>query len=107
MLLNQPSKQVLVEEQMDTVMYQVTRNWIFDNRTTRGAWTRCQIEALGLDWPATAGWIDEIDGELILASQARDFELGKYIKAEVKGRGKKKRRLKRRLRTERIKGVPK
>jgi len=52
----------------------ITREWIFNNRTERGAWTKKQIEALGLKWPTTSGWIDELVGEAISSHNARIFE---------------------------------
>ena len=73
---------------MENTPFKVTRDWIFDNRTRRGAWTRHQIQALGLTWPATSGWIEKLDGELITALQAREFEAGKGIKASRKDRDK-------------------
>lgn len=54
----------------------ITRDWIFDNRTKRGAWTKEQINALGLRWPAKAGWIDEIVDTPISSHDARRFEEG-------------------------------
>ena len=32
------------------------------HRTTKGSWTRLQIEALGIDWPPKKGWIDRVVG---------------------------------------------
>ena len=55
----------------------ITKEWIFNNRTKRGAWTKNQIEALGLKWPVTQGWIDELVGEAISSHDARIFEEGK------------------------------
>ncbi len=55
----------------------ITKDWIFNNRTKRGAWTKEQIEALGLKWPATHGWIDDLVGEAISSHDARTFEEGK------------------------------
>ena len=63
----------------------ITRNWIFDNRTPRGAWTKEQINALGIKWPATSGWIDSIIDTSISSHNARLFEEGKIKKPkEVK-----------------------
>ena len=52
----------------------ITRDWIFNNRTKRGAWTKAQLNALGLKWPARSGWIDELVGEAITSHNARIFE---------------------------------
>jgi len=58
-------------------IFVITRNWIFDNRTKRGAWTKEQINALGLKWPATSGWIDQIVDTSISSHNARLFEEGR------------------------------
>ena len=55
----------------------ITKDWIFNNRTERGAWTKKQINALGLKWPATSGWIDDLVGEAISSHDARIFEESK------------------------------
>ena len=69
---------------MDTSMFKVTKDWIHKHKTPRGAWTKAQIEALGLEWPARQGWISQISGELISNQQARMFEEGKTVKAKSK-----------------------
>lgn len=53
---------------------QLTREYIMKHRTVRGAWTRAQIEALGLEWPPLQGWIDSVVGQHITEAQARQFE---------------------------------
>ena len=55
----------------------ITKEWIMNNRTKRGAWTKKQIEALGLKWPATQGWINDLVGDVISSHDARSFEEGK------------------------------
>ena len=60
----------------------VTREWIFAHRTERGAWTREQIEALGIKWPPRIGWIDRLDGTQITDAAAWDFEMGQFIAAK-------------------------
>jgi len=62
----------------------ITRDWIFDNRTKRGAWTKKQINALGLKWPATSGWIDGLVGESITSHNARIFEEGARVQEAKK-----------------------
>lgn len=61
----------------------ITRNYIDDNRTARGSWTKVQIEALGLEWPPTSGWIHNLIGEVISPEQARRFEQGKDIRSSA------------------------
>jgi hypothetical protein len=60
----------------------ITREYINKHKTPRGAWTRAQIEALGIEWPAKQGWISRLDGEVITSDQARRFEEGNKIRAK-------------------------
>lgn len=60
--------------------FTVTADYIHKHKTPRGAWTRAQIEALGLDWPATQGWIDRLVGTEISFEQCQSFEVGKHQK---------------------------
>ena len=43
-------------------------------RTPKGAWTRVQIEALGIAWPPTTGWIDRVMGKELTDEQFRQFQ---------------------------------
>jgi hypothetical protein len=60
----------------------VTREYIMKHRTKRGAWTRVQILALGIEWPPQQGWIDEVCGQTLSPSNAMKFEAGKDITAK-------------------------
>ena len=59
----------------------LTRSYIKSHRTKRGAWTRVQIEALGLTWPPRKGWIKKIVGQEITEENKLKFEDGKNITA--------------------------
>ena len=52
----------------------ITRTYIIEHRTENGAWTRPQIEALGVDWPPRGGWIDRVVGDFISKSNQKLFE---------------------------------
>lgn len=52
----------------------VTRKWIMQHRTDKGAWTQPQIEALGIEWPPRHGWIDRVVGKEIPESDRYLFE---------------------------------
>ena len=62
-------------------MVKVTKKWIMENRTVKGAWTKAQIHALGMTWPPRKGWIGEIVGKMITDENARLFEASKTTKA--------------------------
>jgi hypothetical protein len=51
----------------------VTREFIMDNRTLRGAWTRLQIQALGIVWPPRQGWIEDVIGRDLTEDQVHQF----------------------------------
>jgi len=55
----------------------LTVEYINSYRTEKGAFTRKQVEALGLEWPPSSGWIRRIAGTEITDDQAREFEAGR------------------------------
>ncbi len=59
----------------------LTRQFIMDNRTPKGSWTRSQIEALGLKWPPLHGWIDTVIGKELTDEQVRVFSAKTPAKA--------------------------
>jgi len=54
----------------------ITRDWLFDNRTAKGSWTKAQIEAIGIKYPATKGWTYDVVGKSISNEKAELFEAG-------------------------------
>ena len=52
----------------------ITRDWIMQHRTARGAWTRKQLEAIGVRWPPQRGWVGLSSGQEITADQQARFE---------------------------------
>jgi hypothetical protein len=52
----------------------ITRDWLMQHRTVRGAWTRNQLEAIGLRWPPHRGWIGLVSGQTITPEQQQRFE---------------------------------
>ena len=68
----------------------ITKDFIMKYRTTRGSWTRSQIEDLGITWPAKRGWKDRVVGTEITEEKAESFKNYVYNK---KGKGKKGRRV--------------
>lgn len=59
---------------VENAAMKVTRQFIMDNRTARGSWTRPQIEALGIEWPPTQGWMDRVIGLELTPEQAHQFK---------------------------------
>ena len=40
----------------------ITKEFILENKTDNGSWTRSQMQALGLKWPLEAGWKTRVIG---------------------------------------------
>ena len=55
----------------------VTREWIFEHRTRKGAWTRAQLAAIGVSWPPISGWVSRVVGSTISEEDKRQFETNK------------------------------
>lgn len=66
---------------MRTTM-KITRKYIMQHRTEKGAWTRPQIEALGIDWPPTKGWIDRVIGKELSDDKRKAFEAKVPVKEQ-------------------------
>jgi len=41
----------------------ITKQWIHAHKTDGGAWNKPQLKAIGIDWPATKGWINDVIGK--------------------------------------------
>ena len=52
----------------------ITRDWLFNHQTDAGSWTRDQLEAVGVKWPPSSGWIERIFGCQINEVTQRRFE---------------------------------
>lgn len=63
--------------------FHVTKYWIEQNCTLRGAWTAAQLRLIGVSWPPVAGWKDRAVG----------LEISDDAKAEFEARGHHGRRL--------------
>lgn len=61
-------------------MFKVTRYWIHEHKTPAGAWTKAQIEALGLRWKdKKKGWIGRVEGRTISEARRQAFEQGREV----------------------------
>lgn len=69
----------------------ITREWLLNNRTESGSWTRAQLDAIDISWPPREGWMRLVTGTEINESQRQRFERGKHIKTNrTKNRAAKK-----------------
>lgn len=55
----------------------ITKQWLLDNRTKRGSWTKIQANILDLDYPLKKGWMQLVIGREISKEKSILFEQGK------------------------------
>ena len=65
-------------------MITVDKKFIMNNRTARGAWTRAQLNIIGVDWPPAQGWIARVTGKQITESEAEEFKRLSGVKSKGK-----------------------
>lgn len=73
--------------------YRVSKAWINEHCTARGAWTCNQIQALGLKWPPHRGWKDRVHGNMITneARAAFEFDSGRVLPRDESSEAQAKR----------------
>lgn len=52
----------------------ITKEWLNKHKTANGAWTKRQLEILGISWRPTKGWQKVVIGRTILNYEALMFE---------------------------------
>ena len=55
--------------------FTVSREWIMSHQTSKGSWNAKQLKCLGLDWPASKGWVGRAVGDVITIDMKDKFEL--------------------------------
>lgn len=73
-------------------MFKVTEEWVKAFQSKSGGWNREQLKCVGVVWPPSAGWIQQLSGQLITDDSKLGFE-------QMMGRTKKVIRAERRVRT--------
>ena len=58
----------------------ITKDYINTHKTDKGAWTKDQIQALGIEWPPSNGWMRKIIGTELADENAARFELKQFAK---------------------------
>ena len=69
----------------------VSKEWIHSNKTSKGAWNAKQLSCLGVDWPASTGWIKRAVGMEITEDMKKRFEQLAAYKSREKDRALEKR----------------
>lgn len=62
----------------------LTRDFIMQHRTPRGAWNKPQLELIGVTWPPAKGWVDRCDGMEIPDAIAERFAALATIKHKAR-----------------------
>lgn len=62
----------------------ISREFIMEHRTDRGAWTKAQLSAIGVKWPPEKGWINRVVGRGISEDQRVAFINGAKIRVKAK-----------------------
>lgn len=60
----------------------VTKQWLVDNATLNGAWTRSQLNVLGIEWPPAKGWQDRICGKELNDREVEQFKAARFKKGK-------------------------
>jgi hypothetical protein len=58
----------------------VTRQFLLDNATIRGSWTRAQLNVLGIGWPPAKGWQERIEGYELSDREVDQFKRYRFKK---------------------------
>ena len=66
--------------------FTVVEWWLRKYRTTNGAWTRFQLEAIGVTWPPERGWFKRVIGMQISPENRHRFESGRTVTAKTETR---------------------
>lgn len=51
----------------------ITKEFLLNNRTDKGAWNKKQLEILGIPWPPVNGWHSKVIGKYLSTDQVKDF----------------------------------
>ncbi|MDC0637477.1 hypothetical protein OAP25_02130 [Flavobacteriaceae bacterium] len=51
----------------------LTKQFLLDNRTKSGAWTREQLRIIGVNWPPVKGWQSLVAGKELTGAEVAEF----------------------------------
>lgn len=77
---------------MTTTELSITRDLLNRGKSTRGAWSKKQVECLGIEWPVEKGWAKRAIGQPISMEAAKKFTALKdaHVSAAQKAKKAKK-----------------
>lgn len=56
----------------------ITKQFLEDNRTPKGSFTKQQLKCLGVKWPPKSGWMKRVEGQEISDSDKQSFINGRF-----------------------------
>ena len=56
------------------MIFTVTKEWLFNNKTPQDAWNAKQLACLYIDWPPRKGWINRAVDTMITSHTKERFE---------------------------------
>ncbi len=60
----------------------VTYQWLKDNATLNGSWTRAQLNVLGIEWPPAKGWQERVWGKELNDREVEQFKAARFKKGK-------------------------
>jgi hypothetical protein len=64
-------------------MFTITAEWLEQNKTSAGAYSKQQLKVLGIDWPPRKGWQKRVVGTEIRDTQSLQFEAAAVVKTPL------------------------
>lgn len=55
-------------------MFTITEHWLREFKTSKGAWNKMQLQAIGINFPPQKGWMNSVVGTEITHAQKTAFE---------------------------------
>jgi hypothetical protein len=64
-------------------MFTITAEWLEQNKTSAGAYSKQQLKVLGIEWPPRKGWQKRVIGTEIRDTQSLRFESASVVKTPL------------------------
>lgn len=68
-----PPECPIQEEKGENCPMVITKEFLEQGRAENGAWTRAQLEVIGVSWPPKKGWMEAVIGTSVSSSRAEAF----------------------------------
>ena len=61
---------------------QLTKKFLLDHRTKKGAWTKEQFRIIGMTWPPKQNWMSLVKGKELTGAEVAEFIRAKDVSAK-------------------------